>query len=390
MNLAALRRNRLLWQEQVQRLTIAELKGLSLDGNAHAEPSALYAARWAHHQMHVRIAHRLRDFLFLPYKVMANPSMKSVFDKYVAAFQAHEEFHGAMGSEEAVGRYWLALAKIFEDNARVTRLLGAGRRQLVQLDPALAGTLDAFLDRFYTSRIGTHLVGSSFLQTWPVPDGARKPASVAMGILQLTSPERFIRDLANSPAAPRFGEAAVPIDIEDSIGPPVLYVPGHLRTILREILYNAMEATAQAAQNGPGSSEPVPVRVRVNRGQFGVFVTISDQGGGIRCMERTWSWGARSDPLPTAAAADGESLDDLLGAVDDDAADWPADTGEHQGQRPLPLGFGAPLARLTARYFGGDLKLQTLLGYGTSAYVHIPELQQEGEVGADDSRGFFF
>lgn len=372
LTLASLRRVRRLWQEDVQRLTLAELRALG--GNCDAGAAGqLEAARRTHRELKVRIGHRLRDFLFLPYKVMANPSVRLLYEKYVCAYSMHEEF-GELRSEGQAAKYWLALARTFEEHQHVTRLLGNGRRQLIRLDPELAPILDAFFDRFFVSRIGTHLLGAHFLNIGPVPPGSRKPAGVAMGVLQPTCPAGFVRDLASS-LSTSSGACCAPVDVHDAMGASILYIPGHLRGILREILQNAMTASVRAAAER--GSDPVPVRVEVNRGQFGVFVTVSDQGGGIPCVESIWNWGDRK-----VAATAPEPAPEAGGWSD----------GEAEVEQParLPLGFGLPLARLTARYFGGDVRLQTLLGYGTNAYVHIPELQEEGALGADDSGGSFF
>jgi pyruvate dehydrogenase kinase 2/3/4 len=37
-------------------------------------------------------------------------------------------------------------------------------------------------------------------------------------------------------------------------------------------------------------------------------------------------------------------------------------------------GFGLPLARIYARYFGGELTLKSTEGYGLDAYLHLPRL----------------
>jgi pyruvate dehydrogenase kinase 2/3/4 len=37
-------------------------------------------------------------------------------------------------------------------------------------------------------------------------------------------------------------------------------------------------------------------------------------------------------------------------------------------------GYGLPLSRLYARYFGGDLQIISMEGYGTDAYLHISRL----------------
>merc|ERR1711865_304445 len=101
---------------------------------------------------------------------------------------------------------------------------------------------------------------------------------------------------------------------------------------------------------------------------FGVFVTITDRGGGIENFDRIWSWG------PTAW-----TQEELERDLSDEELEW-ADLDESDDSQPLPtvpIGFGAPLARLVARYFGGDVQLRSLLGHGTTAYIHIPELQQD-------------
>lgn len=369
LSLASLRRVRYLWKDKVQGVTLAELKVVR-DGTTQDQVDL---ARRTHHELKLRIAHRLKDFLFLPFKVMVNPSVRLLYDKYVSAYIMHEGFRD-LGNSDSAAQYWEALAATFQEHQHVTRLLGNSRRQLVHLDPELAPILDAFLDRFFISRIGTHLLGANFLQRFPVPLGAKKPAGVAMGVLQPTNPVTTVRDLASMLATSSDGISAH-VSIEDGMDASILYVPGHLRGILREILHNAMSATVRAATARGG--DPPPVNVKVNRGQFGVFVTVSDQGGGIAHPDQVWNWGP--DPEYGTPLAD------------DEQAGWP-EVGAEEKDRPslLPLGFGLPLARLTARYFGGDVRLQSLLGYGTNAYVHIPELQQQGALGVDDSGGSFF
>ena len=37
-------------------------------------------------------------------------------------------------------------------------------------------------------------------------------------------------------------------------------------------------------------------------------------------------------------------------------------------------GFGLPLARIYARYFGGELTIKSMEGYGVDAYLYLPVL----------------
>ncbi|KAF4712165.1 hypothetical protein FOZ62_017489 [Perkinsus olseni] len=43
-------------------------------------------------------------------------------------------------------------------------------------------------------------------------------------------------------------------------------------------------------------------------------------------------------------------------------------------------GFGLPLSRLYAKYFGGDLHVQSLYGYGTDVYVNLNHLGNKREM----------
>ena len=38
------------------------------------------------------------------------------------------------------------------------------------------------------------------------------------------------------------------------------------------------------------------------------------------------------------------------------------------------LGYGLPISRAYARYFGGDLSIMSMEGYGTDAFVHLSRL----------------
>jgi pyruvate dehydrogenase kinase 2/3/4 len=43
------------------------------------------------------------------------------------------------------------------------------------------------------------------------------------------------------------------------------------------------------------------------------------------------------------------------------------------------FGYGLPLSRLYARYFGGDLSIMSMDGWGTDAYMHLNKLGDSQE-----------
>ena len=83
---------------------------------------------------------------------------------------------------------------------------------------------------------------------------------------------------------------------------------------------------------------------------------MSDEGGGIARsgLPKIWTY------LYSTAIS---PLDDM-----DDA-------GDTDGPAVLAgYGYGLPLSRLYARYFGGDLQIISMEGYGTDAYLHLNRL----------------
>ena len=91
-----------------------------------------------------------------------------------------------------------------------------------------------------------------------------------------------------------------------------------------------------------------------------VVIKVSDEGGGIRRsnMPRIWSY--------LYTTADPSILDSMLGSSE--ARDF--DTSS-----PLAgLGYGLPISRNYARYFGGDLSIMSMEGYGTDSFIYLPRL----------------
>eukprot|EP00439_Symbiodinium_sp_Y106_P025563 s26_g3.t1 len=241
LTLSSLRRARALWAEddrEVQTVTLKELWG---GKDAGQSDKVLFAQR-THRQLKVRIAHRLRDFLFLPYKALSDPAVRCLYDKYVATYNMHEDEPGGrnggrdfreLRTTEDVAEYWAGLAETFVDHQNVISLLGIGRQRIIRLDAGLAEVYDNFLRRFFVSRIGTHLLGSAFFHQVPAPPGLKKPAGVAMGVLQPTNPYSLLADLVSSFRS-QYPEDLVPIDIQGRADTSILYVPNHLFGILRE------------------------------------------------------------------------------------------------------------------------------------------------------------
>lgn len=118
-------------------------------------------------------------------------------------------------------------------------------------------------------------------------------------------------------------------------------------------------------------------------------IKVSDEGGGIKRsgMNRIWSY--------LYTTADSTALDHLLEEADTQRAaelsvrakgPEVSTTDPHAAPVTNPLrdfattaplaglGYGLPIARNYARYFGGELKIMSMEGYGTDGYIYLPRL----------------
>ena len=128
------------------------------------------------------------------------------------------------------------------------------------------------------------------------------------------------------------------------------YIPAHLYYVMFELLKNSLRATVEKH----GDDAP-PVNVVIAEGEDMLAIKISDQGGGIPVsgMDKLWTYS-----FTTAAKTAG----DLAGVAASNTAPMAG------------YGHGLPLSRLYARYWGGDLRVMSMQGFGTDAYIHIHKL----------------
>lgn len=130
----------------------------------------------------------------------------------------------------------------------------------------------------------------------------------------------------------------------------IVYVPSHLFHMLFELFKNSMRAVME---HHSSNGEYPAIEVIVSRGKEDICVKMSDKGGGIprSQMDHLFKYMYSTAPRPTKTDA-----------------------------HTVPLagyGYGLPVSRLYARYFHGDLVLQSCDGFGTDAIVYLKALSNE-------------
>jgi pyruvate dehydrogenase kinase 2/3/4 len=210
-----------------------------------------------------------------------------------------------------------------------------------------------FLDRFYMSRIGIRVLAGQYLAL----RGPPLRNYVGMICLQ-TSPYEIVRHAAHDATlmcTRKYGDAPL-VDIKGRLDLTFPYMPTHLHYILLELLKNAMRATMET--HGIDSQlPPVTVIIADSPENEDIVIKVSDEGGGIRRsqVDKIWSY--------LYTTADPQIQDGYIGEKD------------HSADSPLAgLGYGLPISRSYARYFGGDLDILSMEGFGTDAFIHLRRL----------------
>lgn len=132
-----------------------------------------------------------------------------------------------------------------------------------------------------------------------------------------------------------------------------------------ELLKNSMRATVEW-HGIDGDFPPIKVVIADGAENEDVVIKVSDEGGGITRsnMQRIWSY--------LFTTADPAIQEGMVGG-------GPA-APDHGIDSPLAgLGYGLPISRSYCRYFGGDLSIMSMEGYGTDAFVYLTRLGNNRE-----------
>ncbi|KAI0747806.1 branched-chain alpha-ketoacid dehydrogenase [Daedaleopsis nitida] len=237
----------------------------------------------------------------------------------------------------------------------------------------------------------------------------------------------FVSDLCEATlgASPR-------IIIDGDADATFAYVPVHLEYILTEILKNSFRATVEwyHRNNSSSSTEPVPpVHITISkqprtdprppaprpsshlhfpissrepaRPPRFLFLRIRDQGGGVSAanMSRIFSYsfttagrsaehgafyegddaGLDGGPYAAQHMSGGAAID--AGGSGESLFSEIVGRGVQMGMGTIAgLGYGLPMSRLYARYFGGSFDFKSLDGWGSDVFIKLRCLDDGGDV----------
>jgi pyruvate dehydrogenase kinase 2/3/4 len=367
-------------------------------------------AGFLRHELPIRLAHRIEDLDNVP-MMRDMPSVQTVKATYINSLLELVDFEEHISSPALEAEFSVLLQGLYQNHADVLLQMAHGAYELHQRlrqgkkieghlpsDSCVFSELEScheFLDRFYMSRVGIRTLAGQYLalreQKLSMLEGREgghggPPLSGRqryIGMICLdTSPLEIVQTAAEHATdlcMQNYGQAPEVI-IEGRIDLTFPYFPTHLHYMLLELLKNACRATmehhekSEAVRRPKGfsfytmDSDPPPVRVIIADGTENedVVIKISDQGGGIRrsVVDKIWSYLFTTASPEVQASVIGEQ-----------------EKPKFNASAPIAgLGVGLPLSRAYARYFGGDLDVISMEGYGTDAFLHLARLGEKQQL----------
>ncbi|KAG1663066.1 hypothetical protein FOA52_011586 [Chlamydomonas sp. UWO 241] len=347
----------------LKKQTGVALKYMLNFGQNPIDRQLLLSAQFLHKELPVRLAHRAAELDNLPYGLGSKRSVMKVRDWYVDSFRELRSFPPIKAASDEI-KFTELLRSIYTRHSNVVPMMAKGVAELrleMQQQARLTEMpeIHQFLDGFYLSRIGIRiLIGQHISLHEP-----SRPDHVGI-ICTRCSPVEVAQDSINDARAICLREygAAPEVSVYGDPKFTFPYVPSHLHHMVFELVKNSLRAVQDRydADDG-GMAEPPPIRLVVAEGGEDVTIKVSDEGGGIprSGVPRIWTYLYSTAKQPVA-------MEEV-----DEGCDGPVVLAGY--------GYGLPISRLYARYWGGDMQVLSMEGYGTDAYLHLNRLGNSQE-----------
>jgi pyruvate dehydrogenase kinase 2/3/4 len=355
-------------------------------------------AQFLHKELPIRIAQRAYDLLTLPRGLNQSKPIRSVAYIYLRYLKLFEDNPSpkTLQEEEAFTQMLTSImldrTTIPKDIARGIQLWRQQQQQQeqqidIEQDQQSLQDMEDALYRFFTARVGLrfltehHILSSTnltvqrqtllkndhwFLQSsqqqQQQEDCSSNLVNSHLGCIQTDcNPVEQIQLVANritEQAMAKYGVCPQIKIISSAEKHRFTYVPHHLQYMVAELLKNSCHATIRnSTKKGLSTSNQLqPIRIVIVLGAEDVSIKIADRGGGVprSTMKKIFQFTHSTKP-------------------EDDEDDYVIHENNNIDGNDI-RGFGLPLCRIYARYFGGELTLKSMEGYGLDAYLHLPRL----------------
>lgn len=399
-----------------------------------SDDSLLSSANFTLSLLPARLASRIQALRNLPFIVVSNPHVSKIYDNYLHSLSTLLPYQQRkITTLEEEKQFADVLADLVHTHSNTIPILARGFLECRRyIDPV---EVTRFLDTHLRARIGTRLIAEQHLAFHVASQPAREqeggegsgrndgvskewvPANY-IGVIDSTmQPAQIIKyceDFVGEICELKYGTRPEVV-IGGQADASFAYVPVHVEYIITELLKNAfraviengtdkepIEVTIAPAPDVPGnhmhdgSENPNPAAAHrkntpnndntdvgfhvdtvvgtadanesvrhSNPSSQSITIRIRDRGGGIPpdVLPNIWSYS-----FTTFSDYDIHGSGPENGNVD--ALNTISASSGHLGSI-AGLGYGLPLSRAYAEYFGGSITIQSLWGWGTDVYLTL-------------------
>ena len=274
-------------------------------------------------------------------------SGKNATRRYYASADDGEEWPPELGDYNERFKNTLEVVKRRHDSVVTTVAQGIleykRKRQRMQID----SNIQSFLDRFYMSRIGIRmLIGQHIALTTQKQHSEPNYVGIICTKTNIRELAQEAIENARFVCEDHYGLFDAPkVQLVCKSDLNFMYVPGHLSHMLFETLKNSLRAVVET--HGQDKEDFPVTKVIIAEGKEDITIKISDEGGGIPRSVIPLVWTYMYTTVETTPNLD-------------------PDFNKSDFKAPMAgFGYGLPISRLYARYFGGDLKLISMEGWVT-------------------------
>ncbi|GAA5871295.1 hypothetical protein JCM1840_004405 [Sporobolomyces johnsonii] len=413
---------------------LVQLKDLTMYGTPPlSERALLDSAERTRKELLAGLARRVTQHLSLPFLPATNPSLSKIHNLYSSAFFNLTTVPEVKTLEDN-DHLCKVMAQMVEEHRDNIPILAKGFKESRKYlpDAVITDFLDRAIRNRISLRLMAEqhlsLSGASLPSLRPAPPSsalpstqdpriepsARAPALHSSSSSALTPSRVGVLDLALSPhdlistcaeyvtllCESTYGVAPAYRIEGASSALTVGSIGSHLEYIMTELLKNAFRATVE--HNVPKKEEKDPdvfrfddlphahmmkedfpeVLITIGTVPGALTIRIRDRGGGVppENVQNVFSYSFTSVPVLPDPDSDPDSpSSDMYGGTGNAGYLGGVGGGPQGGESTLQtnvgtlagLGFGLPLSRIYAGYFGGSLDLVSMYGYGTDVYCVI-------------------
>jgi len=343
------------------RATPVSLQQMYALGKDISEESLIEHSRFVWKELAIRISHRITELSYLPYGLGNTASVTEVRNRYTNQFVNVRSF-GEPRNKGDDERFTELLENHLNTMANTVLMMAMGVHEMQQKSGFAHGLnecpfLNDFLDKFFMSRIGTRVItGQTVALHKKQPEGW-------VGLIDGNCcPGEIVKrayDDAKNLCYRVYGR--VPdIEICDTNNVTFRYISDHIHHMFFEILKNSIRAVCEKYDEKIDESDLPKIKVVIVEGETEITIKIADEGGGIKRdnLKKVWLYAFTT-------VKERPDVDETMYGV--------------QNAPIAGFGYGVPISRLLARYFGGDLQIISMDGYGTDVYFYLSKLGNMNE-----------